>query len=113
MHVLSQSSKPVIAMNDKAFRESCQAAANAIVTRLPAGWSSAWLDVTVHTDSVDAQGHYRLAESEPAKSFRTDWSMASHIVDLQDITQRSGKARWKHAKFVLQANGSFNIQFEY
>lgn len=100
-------------MNDKAFRESCQAAADAIVARLPKGWSSAWLDVTVHADSVDTQGHFRLTEEQPAATFRTDWSMARHIVDLQDVTQRSGKGHWKHAKFVLQANGSFNIQFEY
>lgn len=100
-------------MSDKAFRDSCRAAADAIVTRLPVGWSSAWVDVTVHVDSVDTEGHFRLSEAEPAKSFRTDWSIARHIVELQEITQRSGKARWQHARFVLNANGSFNLQFDY
>lgn len=95
--------------------EIYQAIGNFIVRSINDDWETATIYAEIDSDdSGTTYGRYTTKEStDESLFFRTDSRMYFAFDELRVRMRKSGEATWTKAKFVLQRDGKFDLQFEY
>lgn len=80
---------------------------------VPAIWEEAWISVLFEPGVITSQGFYTQKQSPNLQSFRVSGDINRLFLRLRQLMSENESRKWSTAKYTLQANGTFKINFEY
>lgn len=97
------------------IEEIYQAIGNFIVRSIDDDWETATIYAEIESDDNGlTYGRYTTKEStDESLFFRAGASMYFAFDELRKRMRKPGTAPWTKARFVLQRDGKFDLQFEY
>ena len=84
-----------------------------IVNAIPETWETAQVRIDLDPGVVTAHGIYVSDKDFETRSFKVNYAMVKHFKVLHAIMAETPKGDWKHAKFVINKEGHFDLSFEY
>jgi hypothetical protein len=85
-----------------------------IVQSIAADWSTAWVSVEIADENVvTLKGRYRKDGDAQDKGFRADHRVAHLFLQLRRLLKKDDADAWTGAKFTLERDGGFELEFTY
>lgn len=90
-----------------------QQIADLIHQSIPEDWEEAWAYAEMEEASGLTYGRYRKQGAKETCSFQTGHQFYHLFDTLRTNLKKPGFDQWTKAKFSLQRNGKFHVDFEY
>ncbi len=95
------------------LNEIYESIAKTIIKELDNTWVKAVLNVEYHQDAAKFKGIYRIKNSNTDSYFKINHMLFDYFEELNLMTTQNQKNNWNRAKFTLEPDGNFDIEFEW
>ena len=100
-------------MNAQPLEQLYQNIANGIVQSIDEKWSSAWITVEVVDNNVFKFRSFYSSVDDKTVSIKTHPLVRNSFMEIWKEIRKDDSNPWTHARFDLQPDGNFAINFDY
>ena len=90
-----------------------QRIAQSIANAIPELWETAWVTVEFEPGVISEAGGYTSLRDKTQHTFSTPNDIGDLFTRLRQLVKRDDRNIWSRARFVLEADGKFRIDFDY